>query len=173
MEIARRIEEVHSKEARAKGGSATFEQLPHRDTGGVRRDDCVRGKHRLEAPVQVTLWRDLFYDRLDDQIARAQPGEIVLGVSHGDRRAPREVHESGGLRFFGPIDARPRHRVSVALLGRDVEEYHGDSRRRGERGNSAPHGARANDPQPSDSHSRPPTHTFSVTAATLDSVTRQ
>ena len=82
LHVAHRVEEVHHQEALL---AAPRERpsiiMRDRQARGVRGDDGVLGEQRLELREERLLDLEIFLDDLDDQVALAGRGEIVLEVA--------------------------------------------------------------------------------------------
>jgi hypothetical protein len=123
VHIARRVEEVHAAVARFQVGVEAFRQLGDRQAGGVRGEDRVRGDVRRDLLVQVVLPVHALGDRLDDQVALGQLGQVVLVVRHLDQRGVVLVAQRRRRQFFQVLDGFQHDAVfRRAFLARQVEQ---------------------------------------------------
>ena len=96
VHVARRVEEVDAAEARPHRRGQRFRQRVDREPRGVGRDDRVRREVRRDLRVEIALPVHALGDRLDDEVAAGERGEVAVvvgGVDVGDairgRRAAR------------------------------------------------------------------------------------
>ena len=141
--VARRIEEVDAAEARLDLLGQHLGQLGDAQARGVGRDDRVGGERRRDALVQVELPVHALGDRLDHQVAFLQQLEVLFVVGLLDQCGVFGHAQRRRLQLLQPFDGLGHDAVLRALLGRQIEQHHGDFAVDQVRGNLRAHDAGA------------------------------
>ena len=120
--VARRVEEVDAAEARTHIGRERLRQRVDRQSGGVGSDDGIGRNVRHDLAVQVVLPVHALGDRLDDQLAAGQLGQMLIVVGGRDQLQRRLVRQRRRFELLQPVDGLPDDAVLVAFLRGQVEE---------------------------------------------------
>ncbi len=122
VHVARWVEEVHAAEARVDGVGQARGEFADRQTGGIAGEDRVRGQEGRDPGVQGMLPVHALGDRLDNQVAMAQPVEVLVVVGGHDLGAAPLGCQWGGGQPGQVGDRLVDAAVRVAVFRRQVVE---------------------------------------------------
>ena len=154
MQVARRIEEVRTEEARAHRLGQDRRHIGDRKTRCIGGDDGAVFQVRGDALEQRALDVELLDDRFENPVALAQLLDVVFEIADRHATRARGRKECGRLRLRRALETRAREGVAVLARGRvalhlgaggwnDVEQQCRDSGVGEMRGERTPHHTRA------------------------------
>ena len=124
--VARRVEEVDAAEARLDAVGQHFAQLGDAQARGVAGHDGMRGQSGRDLLVQRQLPVHALGDGLDDQVALAQQGQVVLVVGLLNQHRILGHAQRRRLELLQPFDGLGDDAVLRAVLGGQVEQDDGN-----------------------------------------------
>ncbi|MPM82097.1 hypothetical protein SDC9_129155 [bioreactor metagenome] len=123
MHVTRRVEEVDAAEARTDIRRQALRQQVHRQAGGIGCDDSIRRDVRGDLGVQIVLPVHALGNRLDDQVAIGQLGQMLLVVGGIDELQLALAGERSRVQLLEAVEGLLHDTVLVSLLGRQVKQY--------------------------------------------------
>ena len=122
--VARRVEEVDAAKARPQFGRQRLGQLADRQARGVGGQDGMRGEVRRDASVELVLPVHALGNGLDDEVALAQQGQVLVVVGRPDQVGVVGHAERAGLHFFEVGDRLAGDGALVGAVFGQVEQHH-------------------------------------------------